>query len=165
MLTEAVTDVLGQGVELLPQGALLIGKQQGATQYGDSRLPLAIDEAQFPDGTVVAFTQAKVGDSRGAAALEGSVNNHYGKLAAGVFATAALSIGTRAAAGNTASFQQTYQQEFARDVSANINQQGQTILQRQLNVRPTITIPAGTPVTVFLSQNVSFQTPPQRVRE
>jgi hypothetical protein len=35
-----------------------------------------------------------------------------------------------------------------------------TVVQRSLQVKPTITIPAGVPVTVQLAQNISFQTKP-----
>ena len=79
--------------------------------------------------------------------------------------SAALSVGSRAVAGSPTGFQPTLEQEFARDVGSSFNQTGQQIVRQRLDVPPTITIPYGTPVTVQLSENVSFQTPGAIIRK
>jgi type IV secretion system protein VirB10 len=103
-------------------------------------------------------------DRSGALGAAGKVNNHYVKLEIGALLSAALNIGTRGPFGNTSNFQPTLPQEYARDVGSNFSQVGQSIVDRSLNIPPTITLKAGTPVTIQLTENVSFATPPTVVR-
>jgi type IV secretion system protein TrbI len=165
LVTEAVQDRFGQGHTLLPQYSILLGSQDGTVKFGQSRLGVTIDSAELPDGTVVAFNKAKGADATGATGVSGSVNNHWTQVGIGAVLTAALSVGSRAAAGNPTGFQPNLAQDFARDVSQSINTTGQQIVRRSLEVAPTITIPHGTPVTIQLAENVSFQTPAARVRK
>jgi type IV secretion system protein VirB10 len=165
LATEAVQDRFGQGHTLLPQYSILLGSQDGTVKFGQSRLGITIDSAELPDGTVVAFNKAKGADATGATGVSGSVNNHWTQVGIGAVLTAALSVGSRAAAGNPTGFQPNLAQDFARDVSQSINTTGQQIVRRSLEVAPTITIPRGTPVTIQLTENVSFQTPAATVRK
>jgi len=52
----------------------------------------------------------------------------------------------------------------AGNAGGSIAGSGQQVVQRELNVSPTITIKYGTPVTVQLTENVNFQTPGTIVR-
>lgn len=165
LVTEAVQDRFGQGRTLLPQYSILLGSQDGTVKFGQSRLGITIDSAELPNGTVVAFNKAQGADAMGAAGVRGSVNNHWSQVGIGAVLTAALSVGSRAAAGNPTGFQPNLAQEFGRDVGQSLNTTGQQIVRRSLEVAPTITIPHGTPVTVQLSENVSFQTAAATVRK
>lgn len=165
LLSEQVEDKFNQGVVLLPQYTILLGQQDGAVKYGQSRLAVSIDSAELPDGTVIAFNKARLADDQGAAGVAGAVNNHYVKLGISAVLTALLSVGSRAAGGTASGFQPSLGQDFSRDVTQSINQSGQQIVKRELDVAPTITIPHGTPVSIALSENVSFQTGPTRVRK
>ena len=165
LVTEAVQDRFGQGRTLLPQYSILLGSQDGTVKFGQSRLGITIDSAELPDGTVVAFNKAKGADATGATGVSGSVNNHWGRVLAGAGLSALLSIGTRVPAGNQEGFAPTIAQEASRDVSGNIARTGNQIVQRELNVAPTVVIPAATPVTIQLMKNISFQTPAARVRK
>jgi type IV secretion system protein TrbI len=165
LVTEEVQDRFGQGQVLVPQYTILLGAQDGKVAYGQSRLGITIDSMEFPNGTVVTLSQAKGGDDTGATGVAGSVNNHWGKVILGAGITALLSVGTRVPAGNTSGYVATIPQDVASNAGQSISQSGAQIVQRQLNVSPTITIPAATPVTVQLSQNVSFQTPSAIMRK
>jgi type IV secretion system protein TrbI len=165
LVTEEVQDRFGQGHTLLPQYTILLGTQDGKVSFGQSRLGISIDSAELPDGTVVAFIKAKVGDETGATGVTGKVNNHWAQVGIGAILTAALSVGSRSVAGSPSGFQPNLAQDFAKDVSGSVNQTGQQIVRRSLDVAPTITLKYGTPVTVQLSENVSFQTPGAIIRK
>jgi type IV secretion system protein VirB10 len=113
---------------------------------------------------VVALAKAKAGDAMGATGVPGAVNNHWGRVLAGAGITALLAIGTRVPAGNQQGFAPTIGQEVAGNAEGSLATSGQQIVQRELSVSPTITIPYGTPVTVQLTENVNFQTPGVLVR-
>lgn len=165
LVTEEITDKFGQGVVLLPQGTQLLGTQASATEYGQERLGISLKLAELPDGTLIDVSKAKLGDDGGASGVSGSVNNHYGKLFLGVGLSALLNIGARNVGGNSGSFQPTVQQDLARDVGSGVNSAGQRIIQRELQVRPTITIEAGTSVTLQLLEPLNLQTAPAVVRQ
>ena len=164
LVTEEVQDRFGQGHVLVPQYTILLGAQDGKVSFGASTLGMVIDSMEFPDGTVVALTKAKAGDATGATGVPGDVNNHWGRVLAGAGITALLAIGTRVPAGNQQGFAPTIGQEVAGNAGGSIATSGQQIVQRELSVRPTITIPYGTPVTVQLTENVNFQTPVTIIR-
>jgi len=164
LVTEEVQDRFGQGHVLVPQYTILLGAQDGKVSFGASTLGMTIDSMEFPDGTVVALTKAKAGDATGATGVPGAVNNHWGRVLAGAGITALLAIGTRVPAGNQQGFAPTIGQEVAGNAGGSIATSGQQIVQRELSVRPTITIPYGTPVTVQLTENVNFQTPVTIIR-
>jgi len=164
LVTEEVQDRFGQGHVLVPQYTILLGAQDGKVNFGASTLGMTIDSMEFPDGTVVALTKAKAGDATGATGVPGDVNNHWGRVLAGAGITALLAIGTRIPAGNQQGFAPTIAQEVAGNAGGSIAGSGQQVVQRELNVSPTITIKYGTPVTVQLTENVNFQTPGTIVR-
>lgn len=163
MVTRPVTDRFHQGHVLIPQHSILLGTQEGKPAFGQTRLAVTIEEMQFPDGTIVRL-KGGLADRSGALGAAGKVNNHYVKLGIGAVVSAALNIGTRGPFGNTTGFQPTLPQEYARDVGSNFSQVGQSIVDRSLNIPPTITLKAGTAVTIQLTENVSFQTPPMVVK-
>jgi type IV secretory pathway VirB10-like protein len=163
LVTEEVRSRFGDGSPLIPQYATLLGAQEGKVNFGQSRLDILIDSAELPDGAVISFRQFKTGDETGATGVTGAVDNHYVKLGFGALLSAALSVGSRSIAGNTQGFNPTLQQQYAADVSQDVNRTGQRIVDRFANIPPTITIAHGTPVTVMLSENVNLMSPPTRV--
>jgi type IV secretory pathway VirB10-like protein len=165
LVTEEVQDRFGQGKVLLPQYTILLGSQDGKVSFGQSRLGVTIDSAELPTGTVIAFNKFKVGDETGATGITGKVDNHYLQVGIGAILSAALSIGSRAVAGNPRGFQQNLAQDFAEDVSRDVNRTGQEVVKRFADIPPTIRLTHGTPVTVQLSENVNLQTPPTLIRK
>jgi type IV secretory pathway VirB10-like protein len=165
LVTEEVQDRFGQGKTLLPQYTILLGAQDGKVSFGQSRLGVTIASAELPTGTVIAFNKFKAGDATGATGITGTVDNHYLQLGIGAVLSAALSIGSRAVAGNPRGFQQNLAQDFVEDVSRDVNRTGQEVVKRFADIPPTITIPHGTPVTVQLSENVNLMTAPAIIRK
>jgi type IV secretion system protein TrbI len=163
LVTEEVRSRFGEGPALIPQYTTLLGEQGGKVNFGQSRLDITIDSAELPDGAVISFKQFKVGNETGATGVTGDVDNHYVKLGFGALLSAALSVGSRSIAGNTQGFNPTLQQQYAADVSQDVNRTGQKLVERFANIPPTITIAHGTPVTVMLSENVNLMSPPVRV--
>jgi type IV secretion system protein VirB10 len=163
-VTRPGLDKFQRGVVLIPQHSILLGTQDGQPVYGQSRLPVTLDQIERPDGTLVRLTKAKLADQAGAQGVTGKVNHHLGRVILGAELSALLSIGTRAPFGNTTNFQPTLPQEFAQDVGSSLNRSGQQIVQRELTVPPTIIVPAGTPVSLSLGDNVSFSQPPTLTR-
>jgi type IV secretory pathway VirB10-like protein len=164
-VTEAVMDRWGHGHVLIPIDTTFIGVQQGAAQFGQTRIPATITQAIFSDGTALQWQKAQMGDQLGANGIPSHVDNHYAKLLLGVGLQALLSIGVRAPFGSTQGFQQSLPQEFAQDASQGINQAGQRIIQQQFQVKPTLSQEHGFPVSISFLENVSLMTEPVMIKQ
>ena len=102
----------------------------------------------------------QIGTSRGAAGLTGKIDNHMDKVLLGTVLTALLNIGVRVPFGNTESYNPSLPQEFSRDFAQGLSQAGQAVIQRQLNVNPTLTQTHGYAVSVAFNRNISFMSDP-----
>ena len=71
MVTDPVYDSRTGHYEMIPAGSLLIGRYNTETAPGQSRLLVAWDELQFPDGRIVALERQGVVDARGASGITG----------------------------------------------------------------------------------------------
>jgi type IV secretion system protein VirB10 len=158
-------DKFGYDSLLLDKGTIVIARQEGRPQYGSNRLAIVLEQLEPPSGEVIAL-QATIGDESGATGMSGKVNNHYGKLILYTGLSAILNIGVRQAAGTPGrgEFFQNPLQEAARDVGQSVQQSATDVLGRELKVPPTITIAAGTPITVDLLENIQFNRPPHVAR-
>jgi type IV secretory pathway VirB10-like protein len=71
MVTDAVYDSHTGHFEMIPAGALLIGRYNTQTAPGQSRLLVAWDELQFPDGRIVSLDRQGAVDAQGASGITG----------------------------------------------------------------------------------------------
>jgi type IV secretion system protein VirB10 len=163
MVTRPVTDRFHQGHVLIPQHSILLGTQDGRPAFGQTRVAVTIEEIQFPQGEIVRL-QGQMADRSGALGSRGRVNNHYVKIGVGAILSAVLNIGTRGLTGSPQNYQPTLGQEFTRDVGTSVSRSGQSIVDKSLNIPPTITLKAGTEVTIQLAENLSFAHPPVSVK-
>lgn len=160
-LTVPVLDKFGYDTTILPKDTLVIATQGSRTQYGDSRLGLKIEQLELPSGEVI-DVRATVGDDAGSHGMKGKVNNHYGKLILGVGLNALLNIGIKSAVG-TPGPQQFFRnpvEDAAQDIGQAVQGAAASVIGRELQVSPTITIPVGTFCTINLLENMTFSRPP-----
>jgi type IV secretory pathway VirB10-like protein len=164
LVTRNVYDALGQDEILIPQFSLMKGGYVGSTQYGQTRLDIGIRQIQFPDKTIMALDKARLTDKSGAVGAAGDVDNHYLKLGLAVVLSTVLNVGAQAVAGNTSGYYPTTEQKAAEQLGQGVNQAGQQIVRKQLEVGPTIRIHAGEPVGVQFSENISLSKAPITIK-
>jgi type IV secretory pathway VirB10-like protein len=136
---------------LIPQGARLIGTYASENSYGDTRVFLSWDRLLMPDGISLELTQMAATDAAGAAGLGAKVDNHLGRVGGAIAVSAVLSILANEAEdkddqGFTRSLGDAAAQEAART--------GSRIVDRELNLRPTLRVPAGAPVRVLITEDI-----------
>lgn len=136
---------------LIPQGARLIGTYSSQNSYGDTRVFLSWDRLLMPDGSSLDLPQMAATDGAGAAGLQARVDNHLGRLGGAIAISAVLSILANEAEDTsdgrfTRSLGDTAAQEAART--------GGRIVGRELNLRPTLRVPAGAPVRVLVTDDI-----------
>ncbi|TRL37148.1 TrbI/VirB10 family protein [Methylosinus sporium] len=150
-VTEAVYDSPTGKFLLIPQGAKLIGQYDSSVAYGQKRVLLAWTRLIMPNGTSIVLERQPGADAAGYAGLEDEVDNHWDMLLKGAALSTLLSIG--AEAGTTGS-ESSLIQAIRRGGSNSASQTGQLLVQRQLNVQPTLTIRPGFPVRVLVTRDL-----------
>jgi type IV secretory pathway VirB10-like protein len=158
-----VFDRFQREIELIPKDSIVIITQKRVPGYGDKRLELAVEEIQPPTPEVISL-KAAVSDKEGGAGVGGTVNNHIPQLVLATVISTAINIGGRLAAGNPQGYQYSTGQELVRDAGQQVSQDAKGVVDRTLRIPPTITVPAHTPVSVSLMENVTFSRKPLVVR-
>lgn len=144
---------------LIPQGAVLIGQYDSRVTFGQNRVLLVWQRIRFPDGTSLSLEGMPGIDMSGYAGVKDKVNNHWGKLIGAVVMSSLLSASAGSSQGDTYSVTNpSLSQQAAIAAGASINQAGQKIVERALNVQPTLEIRPGQRVAVMVSKDLILPT-------
>ncbi|MFA5965242.1 MAG: TrbI/VirB10 family protein [Sphingomonas sp.] len=135
---------------LIPQGAKLIGEYDSSVAFGQDRLLLAWTRLILPDGRSLLLAREPGADAAGFAGVQDAVNHHWGGVAKAALLSTVLAIGAEAGNGGDSDLLRALRQGTADT----LNQAGQQIVRRQLDVQPTITIRPGFPVRVIVTHDL-----------
>jgi type IV secretory pathway VirB10-like protein len=139
---------------LIPAGSKLLGETKKVDTFGQNRLAVIFHRALMPDGYSVSLDQFKGLNQIGDAGLRDQVNNHYLRIfgvSLAVGALGAISEGGTAGA-LTASGTDLMRQGLGQSTA----QSSAQILEKFLNVMPTVTIREGHRVKVYLSGDLAL---------
>lgn len=151
-VTEPVYDTkLGRHL-LIPQGTRLIGEYDSQVAFGQRRVLLVWNRLIFPDATSLTLDRLPGVDTAGNAGLEDGVDRHWRQLLAGAALSTLLGVAAELASPDRNSGQVVV--SARQSVQESINQVGQELTRRNLNVQPTLTIRAGYPVRVIVSKDL-----------
>src|SRR5579864_6437873 len=141
---------------LIPAGSRVLGETKKVTDVGQARLAVIFHRLIMPDGYAVDLDQAPGLNQIGETALHDKVNNHYFRIFGASIAIGAIAglatLGTNnsAVTGLPTSNASAYRE----GVAGSLSQSSLQILNRFLNVPPTITIREGHRVRIFLTQDL-----------
>jgi type IV secretion system protein TrbI len=150
-VTENVFDSPTGKFLLIPQGSKLIGTYDSQVSFGQDRLLLVWTRLILPNGRSIVLERQPGADTQGFAGLEDEVDHHWGRL----FGAAALStlLGVGSELGATAN-DNAIVTAFRRGSVDSLNQAGQQVVRRNLNIQPTLTIRPGFPVRVIVNRDL-----------
>ena len=152
-VTENVYDGRTGRILLIPQGARLLGQYDAQITFGQSRALLVWTRILMPNGRSVVLERQPATDADGYAGLEDEVDNRWGTLFKAAALSTILSIGAEAGSGNDSGLLQA----LRRGTSDSIGQTGRQLVERSLDVRPTITIRPGFPVRVLVTRDLVLE--------
>jgi type IV secretion system protein VirB10 len=154
-VTEDVYDSPTGKTLLIPQGSRLIGQYDAQIAFGQSRALLVWNRLIMPNGKSIVLERQPGADTEGYAGLEDEVDNHWGMLFKAALLSTVLSVGTEVgmSGNNNGSLAEAIQQ----GMSQSINQTGQQVVSRSLNIQPTITIRPGFPVRVMVTHDLVLE--------
>nr|WP_198670739.1 TrbI/VirB10 family protein [Oceanicella sp. SM1341] len=153
-VTENVYDSPTGQILLVPQGTRVIGQYDNGVGFGQRRVLLMWTRLIFPNGRSIVLERHPGADSQGFAGLEDGVDYHWGELFKGAILSTILSIGAEAGSSSDDS---TIVRALRQGASDSISQTGRQIVQRQLNIAPTLTIRPGFPVRVLVTRDLVLE--------
>lgn len=138
---------------LIPQGARLIGEYDSEIAAGQTRVLLAWDRLIMPDGRSIILERQPGADGAGFAGLQDRVDQHWGNLLKAAAVSTLLGVGAELGVDSDDELTRA----LRRGSQDTINQTGQQIVRRELNVQPTLTIRPGHPMRVILTRDLVLE--------
>nr|WP_272904295.1 TrbI/VirB10 family protein [Xanthobacter agilis] len=152
-VTENIYDSPTGRILLIPQGTRIIGQYDNGVGFGQRRILLVWNRLIFPNGRSIVLERQPGADAQGFAGLEDGVDYHWWDLAKAAALSTLLGIGTELATDDNDRLVRAIR-DGAQDT---INQAGQQIVQRQLQIAPTLTIRPGFPVRVIVTRDLVLE--------
>jgi type IV secretion system protein VirB10 len=156
-VTENVYDSPTGRFLLVPQGTRLIGNYDSQIAFGQSRVLLIWTRLIMPNGRSIVLERQPGADTAGYAGLEDGVDNHWGALFKAALLSTLLGVGSELGSGSDSGNNGDIIQALRRGSSESANQTGQKIVQRNLNIQPTLTIRPGFPVRVIVNRDLVLE--------
>jgi type IV secretion system protein VirB10 len=140
--------------KLIPWGSRICGVYSANVRKGQDRLFVIWNTVRRPDGVQVTLDSAGA-DQLGTAGMGGIVDTHFSQI----FGMSALlsiigagasnvGVGSGDQYNSAAAYRQSVQQAAA--------QSAQSVLQPYLSIPPTITVPAGSRVRIYVNKDLDF---------
>jgi len=156
-VTYDVYDTVTGTCKVIPAGATLVGTYSPDIAIGQEKLLAAMIRLDLPNGKWIPLLGMQAADQDGTAGISGDVNNHFWKIFGGALIIGVLEqhFNSSATAGTTTgpngitTFGNT-----AGQVAANT---AQTILNRNQNIRPTITTKPGQKMLVQVKHDIVLE--------
>lgn len=154
-VTAPVFDTVTGAHLLIPQGSRLIGVYDSAVAYGERRLVVTWNRLILPNGWSINLQDMQGSDPSGAGGLRDRTDNHLDRVAGAIVLSAIISVVANNAednedgAGLSQSLGDAAAQEAART--------GARIVERELNLRPTLRVRAGAPVRVLVTRDIGMR--------
>jgi type IV secretion system protein VirB10 len=139
---------------LIPAGTKLLGETRKVEAFGQNRLAVAFHRMVMPDGFSASLDRFQGLNQIGDAGLRDQVNNHYLRIFGASLAIGA--IGAVAVAGTSGALTASGSDLMRQGLAQSTAQSSAQILDKFLNVLPTITIREGHRVKVYLSGDLAL---------
>ncbi|HMN22275.1 MAG TPA: TrbI/VirB10 family protein [Ottowia sp.] len=153
-VTEPVYDTATGKFLLIPQGSRILGKYNSQVSYGQSRVQVVWNRIILPDTSSLKLDNLAGTDPAGYSGLEDGVDWHWDRVFAGAALTTLLGVGAELAAPEN-------RQDGNRIVIAgrdsaqdSINQVGQEMTRRNMNIQPTLTERPGLSVRIIVNRDL-----------
>ena len=160
-VAEPVFDTVTGKRVLIPQGATLIGEYDSRITFGQERVLFVWTRVRFPNGSSLNLEGMPGTDLSGYAGVSDQVDNHGWRLAKGVVLGSLLGAAAQQSyGGGLSTSNPSLGQLAAAGAAQNINNAGQQLVQKNLQVQPTLMIRPGQRVAVFVTKDIPL--PPYR---
>jgi type IV secretion system protein VirB10 len=141
---------------LIPDGSVVLGEARkiGSSGFGQQRrMAVVFHRMIMPDGYSVDLDQFHGLDQIGEEGLKDKVNNHYFEIFGTSIALGVISGASQIAAGG-GTITTSGSQAFTTGAASSVSQSATTVLDRFIQIPPTITIREGHRIKVYFTQDL-----------
>jgi type IV secretion system protein TrbI len=156
-VTENIFDTPTGRAKLVPQGARLIGIYDSQVAFGQSRVLLVWTRLIMPNGRSIVLERLQGADAGGYSGLADEVDNHWAELFKAALLSTILGVGAELGSGADTGSNTGINQALRLSAANSLNQTGQQVVRRNLNIQPTLTIRPGYPVRVIVSRDLVLE--------
>jgi type IV secretory pathway VirB10-like protein len=156
-VTENVYDSPTGRFLLIPQGTRLIGIYDSQVTFGQSRVLLVWTRLIMPNGRSIVLERQPGADTSGFSGLEDEVDNHWADLFKAALLSTLLGVGSELGTTSGTGSNSDVITALRRGSSDSLNQTGQKVVQRNLNIQPTLTVRPGFPVRVVVNRDLVLE--------
>jgi type IV secretory pathway VirB10-like protein len=156
-VTENIYDTPSGRARLIPQGSRLIGVYDSQVAFGQSRVLLVWTRLVMPNGRSIVLERQQGADAGGYSGLEDDVDHHWAELFKAALLSTILGVGAELGSGADGGNNTDIIQALRLSAANSLNQTGQQVVQRNLNIQPTLTIRPGFPVRVIVNRDLVLE--------
>jgi hypothetical protein len=125
--------------------------------FGQSRVLLVWTRLIMPNGRSIVLERQQGADAGGYSGLEDEVDNHWAELFKAALLSTILGVGAELGSGTDSGGNIDIIQALRLSAANSLNQTGQKVVQRNLNIQPTLTIRPGFPVRVIVNRDMVLE--------
>ncbi len=155
-VTQNVYDSPTGRILLIPQGSRLIGEYDSDVAAGQNRVLLAWDRLILPGGQSMLLDRLPGADAAGMAGLEDQTNYHWGNMLKAALISTLLGAGTELISNGDSDLIRA----LRFGTQDTISQTGRQVVQRQLNVPPTLTVRPGFSLRIIVTRDLVLEPVP-----
>jgi type IV secretion system protein VirB10 len=157
-IREDVYDTKTGKYMLVPRGTRLVGVYKSGVAYGESRVLVTWRRMIFPDTTNIDLENMSGNDVEGYAGLGGTVDNHTGRIIGAALLSSVIATAYQLTQPNQQSVfgYPTAGQIAEQQTSQQVTQVTNQLVQKQLNIPPTVYVPKGYPFLVIVDRDIVF---------
>ncbi len=161
LVSSSVYDTASGRFLLIPQGSRLLGIYNSRIGYGQDGVQVIWDRVIYPDGSSLDLGGMIGQDAHGYSGFRDKVDHHYKRLIGFAVLTSLFAAASEVSQNQNRSLL-TYPspaQTGGSAVGQQASELGAQVTRRNLNVQPTIKIPAGCRFNVRVNRDILFDAP------
>lgn len=149
---------------LIPGGSRLVGHYDSQIAFGQERVLVVWDLLKFPDGSELPLMGMQAVDQVGAAGLTGDVDNHMWTVVKAAVFMSVITAGAQLSQPQSRQSNGTNQapsvnETMAAQLGTQLGQVSGNMVNKYLNIQPSIKTEQGTRFNILVKQNVVFDQP------
>lgn len=141
---------------LIPQNSILIGTYNSNITYNQRRTQVVWTSLIRPDGYQIYLGGMNATDTKGASGLTGHINDHPGAYLKAIMLMSVVNIINSEYQSSIDGTENQYVQNIAANAQSVTNELGRKLIDRAMDIQPTIKIKSGTKINIVVNQNLSI---------
>lgn len=162
-VTENVYSSYDHSFLLIPEGSLLYATYNSSVSYGQDKVQVAWNLLIRPDGYRMVLGNMNGVNAQGESGYKGRVSNHTWQTLKALGMVAVYSMIQTEVSNDIKNQSNEYLQNAMTDVYTEAAKIGNKIIDRALDIKPTITIKAGTEIKLIT--NTPLELPPVQINQ